>query len=92
LNRYDEENCYIDYFIHQEHLERDFINVFKTRRVSFTPEQTEINYGTNKKNRTKKKHAIGVYYDQKNLDLVAQHEKLIINKFKYYPPALSALK
>jgi hypothetical protein len=85
LVSFDQKNCYIDFFVRQEHLEEDLcLGLDKIRKLS--DEEKMMVFIKKKTNTSKRALTISDYYDQSSIDLIRGREKLIIEKFGYTPP------
>lgn len=88
LEKFDQSNCYIDFFIHQESLEDDLCTALEQLRPLSAAEKDHI-YKAKKINTSKRSLSISDYYDQESIDLVRSRDQLLIEKFNYLPPQLS---
>jgi hypothetical protein len=86
LQTFEKNNCYIDYFIHNENLEHDFFAALSLAGLNLPEEQKSRVHSISKTNTSSKKHAAAYYYDKETIKLVSDREQLIINKFGYKPP------
>ena len=85
LTRFDRDNCYINYFIHQESLEEGLAAALEglgplsegDRELIFKGERT---------NSSKRGRQMADYYDDETIALVAERDRLLIDKFGYSPP------
>jgi hypothetical protein len=87
LQNFDTENNILDYTIKTESLEHDFIEMLEKFGYNISLEtKTHIkNSGkTNVSSHLDSSH----YYDEETINLVADNEKLIIDKYSYKPPLL----
>lgn len=89
VERFDRNNCYIDGFIRQESLENDLCKALETLRP-LTKEDRKLIYGAEKTNTSERPRLISDYYDEESIALVSRREKLLIDKFGYSPPAVTA--
>lgn len=89
LADFDREHNITRGMIRNESLEDDFIRVLGEAGYSLSADQTEsiLNRETGKTNVSQRKPA-GFYYDDETIDLVAQHEQYLVEKYHYKPPAL----
>jgi hypothetical protein len=85
LVQFENNNCYIDYFIKQESLEDDFCEVVEKLRP-LSQEEKDLIYGSNKTNTSKRSLLISEYYDEESIELVRNRDRLLIDKFNYSPP------
>jgi hypothetical protein len=85
LVQFEKNNCFIDFFIRQESLEDDFcIAAEKVRPLK--PEEKERIYEAKKTNTSRRNLLLADYYDQESIALVHNRDKLLIDKFGYFPP------
>jgi len=86
LVNFENNNCYIDFFIRQESLEDDLCEaVEKVRPLTY--EERERIYSAEKTNTSKRSLLISDYYDTKSIELIGSRDKLLIDKFGYSPPS-----
>lgn len=90
LKHFADKNCYIDYFIRNEHLESDLIDTLDHCSLSLNEAQQAQILSVSKTNASKRKRDFSYYYDSETVELVHQREKLIIDQFAYQPPVLTA--
>lgn len=88
LKAFEESNIYINYIIRNENLEDDFIDVLARCGVTVTDEQKKEIYDAQKTNASSRVHGPEFYYDEETIELVAQRERLIIEKYGYRPPVI----
>ncbi len=88
LVQFEAENCYIDFFIRQESLEKDFLTATKKIRPLSPMEKNHV-LNAKKVNASKRLLSVGDYYDQETVDLIYDRDKLLINKFGYTAPQIS---
>lgn len=88
LSRFDQTNCYIDHFIHTEHLEEDFIETMHKCGYELSDETKKMIRSSGRTNTSSGKRATGYYYDNETLQLIQDREQLIIDKFNYTPPSV----
>ena len=86
LVKYENNNCYIDYFIPQESLEDSLCEAVEKVR-SLTHEEKCRIYGAKKTNSSKRSLIISDYYDAESIELVGTRDRLLIDKFGYLPPS-----
>ena len=79
-----------DAIIRNESLEDDFIAALKKAGYTVTPEQADAIKNSGKTNRSKR-DTTAFYYDEEALDLVAEKEHFIIERYGYAPPKLEAI-
>jgi len=82
---FDQENCYIDFFIRQESLEQDFCEAVENVRPHSKQEKESI-FAAGKSNTSSRALTVLEYYDSQSIELVAKREKFLIDKFGYSPP------
>jgi hypothetical protein len=87
LIKFEQNNNYIDYFIHNENLEHDFFAALNFAGITLTDEKINRVNSMSKTNTSSKKHPAAYYYDTETIKLVRDREHLIINKFGYKSPA-----
>lgn len=85
LKRFAQQHCYIDYFIQQENLEASFMHAVERIRTLSAAEKQWVHTAP-KLNVSERALPLAAYYDQASLDLVAQREQLLIEKFNYSRP------
>lgn len=84
LKTFFDNNCYVDYWIHQEDLTNDFIKVFD-KLCGLTEKQKDKIRALDKKkiNSSSWARKIDKYYDPETMELVESKDQLIIDKFGY---------
>ena len=87
---YDNENCFIDYFIRNETLELDLFRGLEDYGVELPSEIKAEVLSRPKTNTSSRKNKAEYYYDKESEKLVAERERLIIDKFGYVTPSLRA--
>lgn len=85
LSRFDRESCYIDYFIRQEALEEMLCEAVEKIRP-LTGEERQMIFGAGKTNTSRRSLTLTDYYDRESIELVADRDRLLIEKFGYAPP------
>lgn len=80
LKQFDTEKNFIDHFILNEHLERDFRSLMK--KIEITDEVVESVMSVPKTNMSKRQDYLH-YYDEETKLLIQQQEQFIINKHGY---------
>lgn len=91
LERYEREQCFIDHFIRNEHLESDLLRALKLTGYEFSA-ATEANVLSRPRtNATSRKRTLDSYYDAKTEKLVADWDRFIVEKFGYVAPSLRAV-
>ncbi len=88
LQKFDNEYCYIHYFIRQEVLEDNLCTAIAQVKTLTDAEKSLI-FNAKKTNTSARTLLLADYYDQASIDLVQEKERLIIEKFKYSPPTIS---
>jgi hypothetical protein len=89
LVQFEKSNCYIDFFIRQESLEDDFCRAIEQVRKLSEEEKQSI-YSAKKTNTSKRTLTISDYYDEDSIELVRKRDRLLIEKFDYSPPKITA--
>lgn len=87
LKQIDQEYCYIDYFIRQENLEATLIEAIERVRALSTKEKLFIQ-NSQKTNTSPRAFPLTDYYDRHCVELIANRDRLLIEKFNYQPPKL----
>lgn len=85
LARFDNENCYINFFVRQEALEETLIQAIENVRL-LTQEEKEIILTAEKTNVSQRNLLITDYYDGESIDLIQNRDRFLIEKFNYTPP------
>lgn len=85
LVNFDNNNCYIDFFVRQESLEDTLCEILEKVRP-LKPEERAFIYGAKKSNTSRRKLLITDYYDNESIELIHHRDRLLIEKFKYSPP------
>jgi hypothetical protein len=87
ISNYENEQCFIDYFIRNENLEKDIFRCIKEIDEEL-PDHTKKKILTTRRiNASSKKYGPEYYYDAATEELVAEREQLIIDKFRYTAPS-----
>jgi hypothetical protein len=89
LARFENENCYIDFFIRQESLEDDLCKAVEKLRP-LTHEEKELIYSAKKTNTSKRSLSISDYYDEESIELISSRDRLLIEKFDYFAPQIAS--
>lgn len=89
LADFDRERCFVDAFIRQENLEEDFCAAAGRVRPLTAEERTLVHSGT-QTNASRRPRPVGDYYDDDLRALVGEHDRLLVEKFGYRPPARAA--
>lgn len=87
IKRFDNENAYVDFFIRQEQLEQDFCEALTQVRPLSEDERNAV-LSAKKTNTSARALTLEDYYDEETVALIAQRDKLIIDKFGYQAPAI----
>ena len=88
LVQFEEDNCYIDFFIRQESLEDDFCEAVEKIRPLTQVEKQAI-YGEKKINTSKRSLSISEYYDKESIELIRGRDRLLVDRFEYLPPQVA---
>lgn len=88
LFQFDNENCYIDYFVRQEALEETLCKAIEQVRT-LTQKERKLIFESEKTNTSVRTLSISDYYDKESIDLIQFRDRLIIEKFNYSPPSLT---
>ena len=89
LKLFNKEHNYIGYMIRTEQLEQDFLAMLAALQVPVSDEQRLLILGGGRSNASRgKRTAWQEYYDQTSIELVAQRDQLIIERYGYAPPLL----
>ena len=83
LQKYDQENCFIDYFVRNESLAEDLIKAIDGCGVPLDDAQRKQIREAKKTNVSSRPHGPEYYYDKASIQLIARREKFIIEKFSY---------
>lgn len=86
LIEFEQQHCYIDFFIHNETLEDDLIGIMQRCGRELTRNKRESIRKKQKTNTSSRANDAGYYYDRDTIQLVREREQLIIRKFGYAPP------
>lgn len=85
LFQFENRNCYIEFFVRQESLERDLCEVLEKIRP-LTKEERDLIQNARKSNTSRRSFSISEYYDKESIEIVRHRERLLIEKFDYSPP------
>ena len=88
IKYYENKNCFIDYFIRNEGLEADLLFALEKFGTLISSDIKSKVMSQAKTNTSSREHGPGYYYDIESANLVAQRDRLIIEKFKYVSPIL----
>jgi hypothetical protein len=83
LQKYDQENCFIDWFVRNESLADDLIKALEGCGVALDDGQKKQIREAKKTNVSTRPHGPEYYYDKASIQLVARRERFIIDKFSY---------
>ena len=89
LIEYDEKNNLLDYCIRMESLEEDLINALKLSGYTSLELQDRIIKSREKRRNTSRHKEAGYYYDKETIQLVAEKERFIIEKYGYVAPKIN---
>ena len=87
LTNFEREFNILDETIQVENLESDLISVLQKANYQLSPEQYNSIIQSPKTNKSKHLDTSD-YYDAETIDLIAEKEKLIIDKYSYSPPLI----
>ena len=87
IAQYDAEHCFIDHFIRNEHLEEDLIAALERSGIEISPGQRSGILSRPSTNTSSRRRDIQYYYDTGTEQLIADRERLIIEKFSYVAPS-----
>ncbi|MBN7797734.1 hypothetical protein [Parahaliea mediterranea] len=85
VREFDIENCYINFFIRQESLEKDFCKALEKVMPLGESTKNQI-HSARKVNQSRRPLPVSDYYTEDLIELVGRREKLLIDKFRYLPP------
>ncbi len=85
ISSFEKKNCYIDFFIRQEELENSLMMAMQ-KITELSIEQKQIILTAKKNNVSNRVLPLEDYYDYDSVAIVAEREKLIVEKFGYAPP------
>lgn len=88
LEEFDLKNNLLTHVIRMEALEDDFLKVMKAIGYEISNEQEQKIRASGKTNSSSRERSIDYYYDRETLDLVAEKERLVIQKYGYQAPIL----
>ena len=88
LMDFDKSHNILDEIIRVENIESDVFRVLNKLNYQLDTEQLGLIKQSKKTNKSKHLH-FSHYYDRETIDLVAQKEKFIIEKYSYLPPLIS---
>lgn len=87
LKQLDRQYCYINDFVRQENLANSLIEALNKVRPLSNQEELLIQ-NSQKTNISSRALTLYDHYDQYSIDLIANRDKLLIEKFNYQPPEL----
>lgn len=85
LKNFDKQHCYINDFIPLENLGATLIKVLEKIRPLSDAEKSLIQ-NSEKTNTSSRPFPVGDYYNNQSIDLIANRDRLLIEKFNYLPP------
>lgn len=88
LRRHVAENCYVDYFIHNENLEQDLLGALAHCGVTVTEQQRQRICSAPRTNAAPANRPLAEHYTDELVELIATRDRIITEKFSYSPPAL----
>lgn len=88
IKKYETDNCFIDYFIRNESLEPELFQVLERFGAKIPSNLKSEIISLPKSNVSSRKHGPRYYYETDTENLVAERERLIIDKFGYVAPSL----
>lgn len=86
LQEQEHTNCYIDHFIRNECLEGDLVAALKASSVPLNDSRRDLLYSQKRTNTSSRRRSTDYYYDEATSRLIADRDKLIIDRFCYSPP------
>lgn len=89
LQQFDQLNNILKAVIRTEHLGDDLVQVLQETGYELNQEQIQQIQKPERTNSSSRVKGISYYYDQETLDLVAEKEQLIIQKYGYSVPTLT---
>lgn len=91
IMEYERQKCFINHFIKNETLEADLFSGLAKYDVDIPEAVKSQLLSRSKTNTSSKKYGPEYYYDIKASNLVAERERLIVDKFGYVAPNLEAV-
>lgn len=85
LKDFEDKQSFVTHFIRNENLENDLFDALTAIGLQISDTSKKATRAAPKTNTSSRKRDTAYYYDSTSLDLVAQREKLIIDKFGYVP-------
>jgi len=85
LKKFDKKNNLLDFTIRVESLEDDFIKMLEKFGYNIDEKTKNLILNGGRTNASERLKA-SYYYDEETIELVAEKEKLIIEKYNYNPP------
>lgn len=87
LQAFDEKNNLLDFIIRNESLEDDVVHVLKKAGYNLDENKIKFIHDSSGSKTFKSEHYdSSYYYDTETIDIVANREKFIIEKYDYKPP------
>lgn len=88
LTDYEARNCFIDYFVRNEHLESDLLDALKSAGFEFSAATEAKVLSRPKTNTTSRKRKLDYYYDAPSEQLIDYWDRLVVEKFGYSVPSM----
>jgi hypothetical protein len=85
LQQFYNENYYINFIVHQERLNDELQAAIENIRP-LTPSEKSLIHYAKKTNTSRREYSLAEYYDDETCNLVANRERIIVEKFGYMPP------
>lgn len=89
LSEYEREECFIDHFIRNEHLESDLLAALEAMQIDVPAKTRAAMMSRPRTNASSKKRGSRYYYDAQTEKLVGDRERLIVEKFGYLAPGIA---
>jgi len=89
IEEFDRAQNVLHHMVRQESLEADLLAGLRKAGIEVSAEQEAELFTIPRSNSSSRGRDLRQYYDQESLDLVRDHERLIIGKYGYVPPVLS---
>jgi hypothetical protein len=80
------DNCFISRFIHLESIATDLVNALKATGVELSSQNEQRILSASKTNPSSRQRSASFFYNPETVALVADRDRLIIEKFGYEPP------
>ena len=88
VERIESEQNIVNFFIMNESLEENIIQALTQMGVEVSKEKQHELYTSPRTRESARERDLSYYYDQSSIDMVAQREKFVVNKFSYEKPVL----